>query len=43
MTVSEYWIVRSSRTMTVGVRMVLEKTGATKDVQLMSTATDRIT
>ena len=34
MTVSEYWIVRSSRTMTAVVRMVLEKISPTKDVRL---------
>jgi hypothetical protein len=42
MIVPESWIARSSQAMTERA-MVLEKTGATKDVQLMSTATDRIT
>ncbi|OSI75354.1 hypothetical protein BST63_33585 [Bradyrhizobium canariense] len=43
MAVSEYWIVRSSRTMTAVVRMVLENIRLTKDVRLMSTATHRNT
>jgi hypothetical protein len=39
--VSEYWIVRSSRTMTAGVRMVLEKINPTNDVRPTATVIDR--